>query len=281
MGDAASDVGVSLITSAEPGDYTQSKSSNCYILNPEDSEKTYYIPIRGRINTYWNIYAGEGDKIGVDDPDSWNFEILWYDNGSNPYAKSVDDIGETTFTIEKDVTANSAKTPSLAITLGEDFKNYGNVLVAVKDTSGNILWSWHLWTTEYPYDHVLRDLGVGSYTLKNGTGALHRYEDGSSYTVWGTGGIYEDKYIMDRNIGARDAYTESKDGILYYQFGRKDPFPYTNNAHTLGGTTFTYSTTTSTISNVTMSKAVQNPTTHYYGATSSCWCSDYNSASYV
>ncbi|MFR9534876.1 MAG: hypothetical protein SNG49_08565 [Rikenellaceae bacterium] len=30
-----------------------------------------------------------------------------------------------------------------------------------------------------------------------------------------------------------------------------------------------------------MSKAVQNPTTHYYGATSSCWCSDYNSASYV
>ena len=70
----------------------------------------------------------------------------------------------------------------------------GNALIAAKDASGNILWSWHIWVTSVmPTDHQ----------YKNGAGTM-----------------------MECDLGA--AYVESGDypwsSGLYYQYGRKDPF---------------------------------------------------------
>ena len=70
----------------------------------------------------------------------------------------------------------------------------GNALIAAKDASGNILWSWHIWVTSaMPKDHQ----------YKNGAGTM-----------------------MECDLGA--AHVESGDypwsGGLYYQYGRKDPF---------------------------------------------------------
>jgi len=59
------------------------------------------------------------------------------------------------------------------------------------------------------------------YAAKNG--ALHRYGG----ATW-TSGIYSKGVIMDRNLGAFSARayaTATARGQLYYQFGRKDPFP--------------------------------------------------------
>lgn len=78
---------------------------------------------------------------------------------------------------------------------------YGNALIAAKNASGTILWSWHIWCTEL--------------------GALHTYI--SDY------GSFE---TMDRNLGATYASSEMvTDGELllrtvgmYYQWGRKDPY---------------------------------------------------------
>ena len=76
--------------------------------------------------------------------------------------------------------------------MNESYKP-GNVLVAARDDSGNILWSWHLWADN---------------SLSNSTWT------GSSYKM------------MDRNLGAwsSEAGDEGSDGLLY-QWGRKDPFP--------------------------------------------------------
>ena len=70
----------------------------------------------------------------------------------------------------------------------------GNALIAAKDASGNILWSWHIWVTSaMPKDHQ----------YKNGAGTM-----------------------MECDLGA--AHVESGDypwsSGLYYQYGRKDPF---------------------------------------------------------
>ena len=77
----------------------------------------------------------------------------------------------------------------------------GNVGLAAYDTSGNILWSWHLWFTDVP-----KDVTTGNYSL------------------------------MDRFLGATFAPTISGDKItfsgnqqlatygFYYQWGKKDPF---------------------------------------------------------
>lgn len=68
----------------------------------------------------------------------------------------------------------------------------GNALIAAKDASGAILWSWHIWFTDKPIDHV----------YNNGAGTM-----------------------MDRNLGATSATAGDVCAIgLCYQWGRKDPF---------------------------------------------------------
>ncbi len=77
----------------------------------------------------------------------------------------------------------------------------GNALIAVKDASGKILWSWHIWLTDKPQDQV--------YNNNAGT-------------------------MMDRNLGATSAEPGDVGALgLLYQWGRKDPF--------LGGSFISYS----------------------------------------
>jgi len=69
---------------------------------------------------------------------------------------------------------------------------YGNVILALKDASGNIVRTWHIWITDEPKDY-----------------------------------LHETKVFLDRNIGALAAETESSpvDNFGFvYQWGRKDPF---------------------------------------------------------
>ena len=70
----------------------------------------------------------------------------------------------------------------------------GNALIAAKDASGNILWSWHIWVTSVmPTDHQ----------YKNGAGTMMVCDLGAAYVE---SGVYP------------------WSGGLYYQYGRKDPF---------------------------------------------------------
>lgn len=64
----------------------------------------------------------------------------------------------------------------------------GNAVVAATNETGEVIWSWHIWSTGGPVDVPLGDDGY-----------------------W---------ILMDRNLGA----TEPMDPGLYYQWGRKDPF---------------------------------------------------------
>lgn len=73
----------------------------------------------------------------------------------------------------------------------------GNALVAVK-SGGKILWSWHIWISDYD----------GTETIANTNGYGHKY------------------IFMDRSLGATsNAIDDLKSCGLFYQWGRKDPFP--------------------------------------------------------
>lgn len=72
-----------------------------------------------------------------------------------------------------------------------DYFKEGNAVVAAKDESGKILWSWHIWMTDQPQEHI----------YKNDAGTL-----------------------MDRNLGATSAAPDEYSVGLMYQWGRKDPF---------------------------------------------------------
>ncbi len=81
----------------------------------------------------------------------------------------------------------------------------GNAVIAAYDSDDNIIWSWHIWVSDYSVEQ-------SAITLNGAT-------------------------IMNRNLGANDNSTYDDASVLesyglYYQWGRKDPFigPYYYNA---------------------------------------------------
>ena len=116
----------------------------------------------------------------------------------------------------------------------------GNAVIAAKDASGNILWSWHIWLTDQPQ-------GQEYY---NGAGTM-----------------------MDRNLGATSA-TPGEVGALglMYQWGRKDPFLDSSSisSSTIAKSTISWpSPVSSTSSTGSVSYITANPTTFVSGVSSS------------
>lgn len=110
----------------------------------------------------------------------------------------------------------------------------GNGLIAAYDAAGNILWSWHVWVTDYsPSPH-------GNVTvLEPATKRKQKYTYRSDI---------DQPPMMDRNLGALAGYVavptgndseleKSKANGLHYQWGRKDPFPGSFTTKTINSVT--------------------------------------------
>ena len=83
----------------------------------------------------------------------------------------------------------------IRIIIPQNIKN-GNAVIAAKDASGNILWSWHIWVCK-GYDPAA-----------------------TAQTYYNNAGV-----MMDRNLGATSATPGDVGALgLLYQWGRKDPF---------------------------------------------------------
>ena len=77
----------------------------------------------------------------------------------------------------------------------------GNAVIGAYDADGELIWSWHIWATDYDPDAEGGTVDFNGYTL------------------------------MNRNLGALANDNSTTDKILasyglYYQWGRKDPFPH-------------------------------------------------------
>lgn len=145
------------------------KAANCYIASAMD---THY--------TFDATRKGDGSSLGT--PSS--VKIIWQ-TASSPlqYVGLVD--GKASFFVG-DKEAKSS-----------EFKS-GNALLGAYDAGGKLLWSWHVWITDY-----------------NPAKTPLEYSNG--YTV------------MERNLGALNNANSTTDEILasyglFYQWGRKEPF---------------------------------------------------------
>lgn len=116
----------------------------------------------------------------------------------------------------------------------------GNAVVALypnaSKNQGEILWSWHVWVTDYDPDAIVAANAIAeqntAYTASGASGQVHTY--GPSYWSFCKG-----KAIMDRNLGATRTYYSAPEAAnsdadenavaecfgMSYQWGRKDPFP--------------------------------------------------------
>lgn len=222
--------------------------SNCYMLNSGLTDKVFYIPVDGRIKDFYEGYMGYKNetlrKYTLEIGDEYTPFMIWY-VGDDSFEAVIDD-----FVIKPLTTAELLaveRNERVMPTCTNNFLNYGckaalkivvpeaakegSILVGLKkevDGSEVLLWSWHLWITEYDPNGVLPTATTDDRVYDVTNGEVHRYTDSDSQNpaVWGAGGIYENSYIMDRNIGARYVSRVYSEGdIFYYQFGRKDPIP--------------------------------------------------------
>ena len=95
----------------------------------------------------------------------------------------------------------------------------GSGVIAAYDSSDNILWSWHVWVTDYHPD---------------ATGNVDVQEPLTKRKLKFTYGNHSDQRpMMDRDLGAMAGYTgvppsdveKFKTHGFQYQWGRKDPYP--------------------------------------------------------
>ena len=149
--------------------------------------------------------AGNANCYIINEPGSYKFKAV-YGNEPTNYLQDVDDavILWETWNDNSEVEPNSVLAHA---SFAEDFiilrtpatLHPGNALVAAKDASGKILWSWHIWIPATPI--VTANFG-------------------------GIMGVD----LMDRNLGALvaaeagDAEVSPTSYGMLYQWGRKDPF---------------------------------------------------------
>ncbi len=152
-------------------------SANCYIVAPSAS---LLIPVQ-RANE-----SDLGPQISdVTSTTEWTASLLWQ---TTPGLVTVSNPTDARAFGCFKVTSSSSS---------------GNAVVAIKNTSGKILWSWHIWITNYNPD---------TSPIQNG--AIYSYNNGIKTTVF-----------MDRNLGATNATVgDIGSAGLMYQWGRKDPF---------------------------------------------------------
>lgn len=212
------------------GNAVAASTANCYIVN---AAGTYSLPL-----VYGNaIKDGQTNEQAYKTDNEGNSILSTFINHlgreiSSPYIYENDDengdrlspdkatlIWQDVQNLVTDVQLSSDK-KSLTFTVGKSAIRQGNAVVAIRDAQGLIMWSWHIWVTDYnPYAEA--------------TSGQHFF---TRYLGW----CYNDSHIYDQRkvkLHFKQTGTDKtaeleitqteyiiEDGNNpYYQFGRKDP----------------------------------------------------------
>lgn len=217
------------------GGKTAVNTANCYIVNAPGS---YTLPLvygnavkEGHDNTSSYISAVDGENIlktfvnHLDKPISSPYI---YENENCEPADAVLVWQD----VQNLITPNSIKLSgdkhSLVFEVSKETIKQGNAIVAVRDSERRIMWSWHIWVTDY-------QLGEDIKTVTDHDG--NKYQMMPLNVGWCNGGTkeYAARSVMVKIIQSESGITQvvtinqmAFSGRVagrntYYQFGRKDP----------------------------------------------------------
>jgi len=130
-----------------------------------------------------------------------------------------------------------------------DVLHPGNAVVALRDLNDKILWSWHFWVPKTPIETKDYDNLMGAPSMDRHLGALVATEAG-------------------------EATVDQQSYGLFYQWGRKDPFPgmFANNGITVAGVQMERQNGA-----ISVAESIANPTLYTYskrGDEGYEWCTD-------
>lgn len=161
--------------------------ANCYVVSTPYALYTFDAKVAG---------------VGTKRIDTSSVELLWQSKSNLIQHLSMNDDGKVTFFIDR-----LSDEDGYVMEDGKYVIPNGNAVIAARNSSGAIIWSWHIWSVR---------------ESANPLSTYDTYSNGKSY--------------MNKNLGAFDnsaGATDDTDAILgsyglYYQWGRKDPFvrPY-------------------------------------------------------
>ena len=204
--------------------------ANCYMLMiPKSGTATYSFNVVHRPNIFWGDRFGlssderySGNFIGTSD--EWHARIIWSDFMMEKKE------AEAFLTKRAGCGGGSYMSPEQRVTVNiPSVHPGGNVLIGVyKDDPDTIVWSWHLWISDYDPDAIGGYEPVpGKYIYAVPGGEVHRYGG----VAWEEGGRYARSYAMDRYVGAMSMHGSASNEWhreMGYQQGRKDPFCTSN-----------------------------------------------------
>ena len=153
----------------------------------------------------------------------------------------------------------------------------GNAVIAVKNASGTVMWSWHLW--------FIHDDALNTVTCTNFQG--HEYKFTQETLGWKYTALKVSTYSAPRKVRVKVEQTVANGGVkqsayititqnpgnsrrgynTFYQFGRKDAFPGTD-------TTPDGSFNKNGGDNMSIQNGIQHPETFYTDG--STWSNGYN-----
>lgn len=153
-------------------------SAECeVIVAPLDAAANSHIVRPGNLISFETVKGNGTASVGA----CSSVSILWETFGTSTRPNSGDVVKQARLIDGR-----------IVVEAGAD---EGNALVAVEDSDGTILWSWHIWVDD-------EDLYALAQVYKNNAGT-----------------------VMDRNLGATSATPGDVQALgLQYQWGRKDPF---------------------------------------------------------
>ena len=223
-----------LSTHDEKGSVIPQTTANCYVVS---AAGTYQLPLvygnalkngsensaayqGGNFKDYLNRTISSSRITGAD-----NAVLVWSDG----------------FFMFKDIHLDEAR-ENLVFTIDPDYMQQANAVLAVRDASNRIMWSWHIWVTErpvYTQRHILQDFFDGSNTYElmqcnlgwvDGKKVYYNQRDLTfRFTQAGSGKTDE------LNVTQEGATFDYKDvGSTYYQWGRKDPLVALKNWNSYG-----------------------------------------------
>lgn len=229
------------------GGTTHMNTANCYIV---DSKGTYQFPL-----VYGNAIVNDGTNETSYKYQAWGTTVnylktfLNYNNKpiQSPYI--LEDIYGTAVPTnleaslvwqdEKDLVTNITYMPGDhgAIRFEVNNPREGNTVIALKDPSGTIMWSWHIWVTAMDLTRTLTLTNAEVYGSR-------QFEILPVNLGWCSGNIpvrYYDRHECE--VRFTQILEDGKDGMSktvkivqephialpcgnnpYYQHGRKDPF---------------------------------------------------------
>ena len=206
-------------------------TANCFMMRP--GTNISFNPYKHTSGTNgWNDYLTDGSSLGQDKTIT-KVEVLWQ-------TKDAGTSGDLVMGYVIDNSSSNSNHENLVnLTDGSDINkarvhvkvpvtNGGNAVIAAKNSAGTIVWSWHLWITDYVPQGITSTINYQQAQEKTQNGSVHQYA-----TEVFTSGQYQNKVMMDRNLCATGGGFPGSDASnlefakrygYQYQWGRKDPF---------------------------------------------------------